>query len=106
MIRERLVVNSTKKKMKKEQNFKLIDGCFSPKESREIISSVFASKILFHKIKNLSSLERFGKEDETAINRIHHLKKSMENLFLILDEAEKKGCKLEVSSKISIQFAK
>lgn len=92
--------------MKKEQSFKLIEGCFSPKESREIIISVFNSKIQFHKIKNFSSQERFGKEDETAVNRIPELKKCMEELLVLLDEAEKHGQNLELNSMITIQIAK
>ena len=90
--------------MKKEQAFKLIDGNFSTKESREILINVFSSKIQFHQMNNFSSKERFGKEDKTAIKRIPQLKKSLEKLLKIIDSAEKKGEQVQIKSEVIISL--
>ncbi len=92
--------------MKYQQTFKFIDGDFSSKEGREILQSVFSSKIQFHQIKNFSSQERFGEEDITALKRIPQLKKSLDEILKMIESAEKKGEKLEIKSEIEISFIK
>ncbi len=82
----------------------LIEGNFSDDEAREILTSVFFSKINFHNIKNWSSQERFGKDDEIAQRRIPALKNNMEKLQEILSEAKAKNKRLLVSSKIDISL--
>ncbi len=88
------------------QKFKLIDGKFLPKESREILQSVFSSKIHFHQMKNFGSQERFGKDDKTALKRIPQLKNSIEKILKVIELAEKKGEQLEIKSEIVISFVK
>ncbi len=90
--------------MKNQHAFKLIDGNFSIKESREILQSVFSSKIQFHSMKNFSSQERFGEDDKTAIERIPQLKKSINDILKIIEAAEKKGEYLEIRSEIVISL--
>lgn len=92
--------------MKNPQKLKLIDGKFSPKKSREILMNVFSSKIQFHKMNNFSSQERFGKDDKMSTKRIPQLKKSMEKILKIVEDAEKKGVQLEIKSEILIHFVK
>jgi predicted transcriptional regulator len=67
--------------MKNPQTFKLIEGSYSSKESREILQNVFSSKIQFHQMKNFSSQERFGKDDITALKRIPELKESIDKIL-------------------------
>ena len=52
--------------MKNNNKLTLIDGTFSHLEAKEILSGIVASKINFHNIKNWSSRERFGKDDEIS----------------------------------------
>jgi len=92
--------------MKNTQKVKLISGCFTPEESREILMNVFSSKIQFHHMKNFSSKERFGKEDKIAIKRIAQLKKSVEKFSKIITAAEEKNELLELTSVVSIAFVK
>ncbi len=88
--------------MNKIERLKLIEGNFSYDESKEILSSLFSSKINFHKIKNWSSHERFGKDDEIAQERIPALKKEMEKLQTLLLEAKATKKRLLVTSEIHI----
>ena len=90
--------------MKNQHIFKLIDGDFSTRESREILQNIFSSKIQFHQIKNFSSQERFGKEDKNALKRIPELRKSVEKILKIIESAEMKGKQLEIKSDIVISL--
>jgi len=92
--------------MMNNQTFNLINGKFLPKESREILQSIFAGKIQFHQMKNFSSQERLGKDDHTALKRIPQLKKSMEKILKMIESAEKNGEQLEIKSEIVISFVK
>jgi hypothetical protein len=64
--------------MNKIEKLKLIEGEFSFNEAKDILTSMFNSKINFHKIQNWSSQERFGKDDETAQMKIPLLKNEIE----------------------------
>ena len=56
--------------MKKKQDFKFIEGEFTPQDAKEVLIDLYTSKINFHLMKNFSSSERFGKDDKTASKRI------------------------------------
>ena len=88
--------------MKNTEKLNLIDGVFSQSEAKEILMSLFKSKINFHNIKNWSSNERFGKDDEIAQEKIPKLKEEIEKLQLILSEAKIQNKNLIVSSEINI----
>jgi hypothetical protein len=86
------------------QKLKLIEGQFSPKDSREILMNIFSSKIQFHQLKNFGSQERLGKEDKMAITRIEQLQESIEKLLKVIDLAEKEGKQLDIKSEVIIHF--
>ncbi len=82
----------------------LIDGKFSPQDARELLVSLFSSKLKFHQIKNFSSQERFGKEDALAVKKIPVLKKNIELLLKIIQEAEIQKKQLQIKSVVEISF--
>jgi hypothetical protein len=88
--------------MKKNEKLTIIDGNFTFIEAREILITMFTSKINFHNIKNWSSQERYGKVDEVAQKRIPALKNELRKLEDILSEAKSKNKMLFVSSEINI----
>jgi len=92
--------------MKKLQSLTLIDGNFSPNEMREILMTLFSNKIQFHQVKNVRSLERFGKEDKTALKRIEQLKKDIEKTLKAIDGVQKKGELVEIKAALQINFIK
>lgn len=92
--------------MKNQKIFKLIDGRFSSNESREILQNVFSGKIQFHQIKNFSSRERFGKDDEIALIRIPQLNNSLKEIMEMIREAEKNGEQIEIKSEVTISTFK
>jgi hypothetical protein len=92
--------------MKAIKELKLIEGHFSPEEAREILMNVFLSKIHFHQNKNLSSEERFGKEDTTALKRIPELKSSMKLISQLIEEAKINNETLQIISEVRINLSK
>ena len=90
--------------MDNQNIFTLIEGEFLPKESREILFSIYKSKMRFHRMKNFSSQERFGKEDQAALKRILQLKNTLEAISKAIDSAEKQGKILQIRSQITFHF--
>ncbi len=88
--------------MKPTEKLTIINGSFTYEEAKEILINIFSSKINFHTMKNWSSQERFGKEDEIAQKRIPALRKEIKKLDTILTKAKAKNKKLVVSSEINI----
>lgn len=90
--------------MNKIEKLILIEGDFFFDEAKEILMSMFSSKINYHNIQNWSSQERFGKDDEIAQKRIPALRNEMKKLEEILLEAKAKNKKLVVTSQINISL--
>lgn len=88
--------------MKNSETLTLIDGKFTYDEMKEIILNMLSSKINFHHIKNLSSQERFGKDDEVAQKRIPALKIEMNKLDEFLSDASSR--RFVVKSEINISI--
>ncbi|MBC7411806.1 MAG: hypothetical protein H7331_05055 [Bacteroidia bacterium] len=90
--------------MYKIENLTLIEGNFSDVEAGDILISIFSSKINFFNIKNWSSQEQFGKDDEIAQKKIPELKNEIEKLQKILSEAKAKNKRILISSQINISL--
>lgn len=90
--------------MNKEEKLSLIEGEFDALEANEILQNIFSTKINFHKMKNFSSQERFGIEDQTAIKRLPVLILNLEKLNNIIANAELHNKKLKISSEIKIEL--
>jgi hypothetical protein len=91
--------------MKNIENLTIIKGTFECDEAKDILYNIFSSKINFHQLKNFSSLERFGKNDEVAQKRIPELKMELEKLQDIFNEAKALNKRLVVNSEIKISLA-
>jgi len=90
--------------MKKNEIIRIIDGNFNYDEAKEILMNILSSKINFYCLKNWSSQERFGIEDENAQKRLPALRNEVKKLEEILSEAKANNKKLVVSSDINISF--
>ena len=91
--------------MTNNEKLKLIDGDFIHEEAKEILMSIFSAKINFHQMKNFSSQERFGKDDETAVERIPALKHEIAKLNTILSAAKAQNKRLTIISEINISLS-
>lgn len=90
--------------MDHQNTYTLIEGEFLPKESREILFSIYKSKMRFHQMKNFSSQECLGKDDQAALKRITQLKQTLESIAKVIDQAEQEGKVLKINSEISLRF--
>ena len=90
--------------MKNTETLTLINGNFTNDEAKEILMNMFSSKINFHTVKNWSSQERYGQDDEIAQKKIPALRDEIKKLELILAEAKVKSKKIVLSSEINISI--
>ena len=90
--------------MNKSKTITLIDGCFSSDDALELLRNLYLSKIQFHQLKNFSSMERFGKEDEMVVKRIGQLTESLEYISTIMKEEAIGENKIEIKSVVNINF--
>lgn len=91
--------------MKNIEKLTLIEGFFTPEETKEILTNMFSSKINFHNVKNWSSRERFGKDDEISAKRIPELHHEMQKLQEIITDAKNRKKKLLINSEVNISFS-
>lgn len=90
--------------MEKTESLMLLKGRFTPEEARDVLMNLFRSKIGFHEMRNFSSRERFGHDDQVAIERIPDLKESLRRIEELAGEAERTGRSLVLSSMVRIEF--
>lgn len=90
--------------MKNTEILTLIDDEFTSDEAKEILLKMISFKINFYNIKNWSSHERFGCDDDVAQKRLSALKKESEILQSVFTDAKIKDVKLSVKSEINISL--
>ncbi len=90
--------------MEKVEKLKLIQGTFTGDEAKDILLSIYASKINFHKMKNFSSQEWYGKNDELADKRLKELTSEVEKIKAILKISEADNLKINITSEIVIEL--
>ncbi len=90
--------------MKNTEILTLIDDEFTSDEAKEILFKMISFKINFYNIKNWSSHERFGCDDDVAQKRLSALKKESEILESVFTDAKIKDVKISVKSEINISL--
>ncbi|MFV8270863.1 hypothetical protein ACNQGP_13155 [Flavobacterium sp. GT2N3] len=88
--------------MKKEYQFKLIEGEFAPSEAGKILFSLINSKINFHNLETFSNQIRNNQENPHSKIRLETLLASSEYIKELIEEASSKGMELRIDSVIQI----
>lgn len=88
--------------MNQNIKLKLIDGIFEHDDAKEILLNLFTTKINFHKLKNFSSQERFGIEDESSNKRIAELKMEYDKLAQLLKQIKLTDHNLRINTYVDI----
>ena len=91
--------------MNKIETLSLIEGNFSEEEACEILMALYSAKINFHRMRDFSSRERFGRSDEAAQKRIPELQKEIEKVSQIVTEAKSKNKRLIITSGIELYLS-
>lgn len=85
-------------------NFKLIDGVYTPSEAKEILNALLYDKINFYKVRAFSHEIRFSEVDSHAEKRIAELQQTKADLQQLLAAQANNG-KLIIKSTITIEQA-
>ncbi len=90
--------------MENNNKVTLIDGTFNTAEAKDVLINMFTMKINFHQQKNISHIERFGKPDEAAKEKVAFLKSELAKLEACIEKADSDNATLKVTSAIHINY--
>lgn len=90
--------------MKQKQDFKLIDGHFTPIEAKSILFTLVNSKINFHSMESFGITIRTNGDVSAHEKRIAELKKTNVEIKKLLDFAIKNNVNVKVNAKIEIEL--
>lgn len=88
------------------ENQPLIKGCFRSDEAREIVSSLFHSKMQYHSISMLSIRERTGGDTSFHSNRISDLSISLDRIMAFINYAKQNEYELDIECDVIIKIIK
>jgi len=90
--------------MKNKQDFKLIDGQFTPLEAKSILFTLVNSKINFHSMESFGITIRSSGDVSFHEKRIKELKKTNADIKKLMDYALKNKLQVKVNGNIEIQL--
>lgn len=89
------------------QKIQLVQGKFSPAEALEILETLISERINFHKIQKLRMWESDHSCNTTYLDKIiAELANDKDMTKNLIDEAVRKGYKVEISGKLEVKFVK
>lgn len=84
-------------------HIKLVEGCFEPSESADVLLSLLNYKIRFHTVQLLNLKKEQTQDLEKSKNRIEELKMAKKQVTDLVLEARNKGLMLDIQSEIEIR---
>lgn len=88
--------------MEKNRILNLIEGDFTPEDAGDFLMNLIADKIRFHEVRSFSTRERLGVEDPVSRKRIPELRKTMEELKQLIEDARREESILQIRADIII----
>lgn len=94
--------------MSKVQNYKLVEGKFSPSDATNILFSLFNSKINFHQLESFRAQELNSSNNEVSQHeqRAVELKEAYLLMKAVVNNASKNNMDLEIHGNIEIKAVK
>ena len=91
--------------MSKVQNYKLVEGQFSPSDATNILFALFNSKINFHQLESFRIQERNFKNRDNIKHeeRVEELKEAYKVLKALINEASDENMDLEIHGTIMLK---
>ena len=91
--------------MSKVQNYKLVEGQFSPSDATNILFALFNSKINFHQLESFRIQERNFKNRDNIRHeeRVEELKEAYKFFKTLINEASDGDMDLEIHVTITIK---
>lgn len=82
----------------------LIKGCFTPEQAKEILNTLFRSKIQMHSLSSFSSLIQTGRESHPDVNRQKELTESLTRLIKAINEMPDSGLNVKLDCDVRMEF--
>lgn len=82
----------------------LIKGSFSPEQAKEIVNTLFRSKIQMHSLSSFSSLIQTGRDSHPDVNRRKELTESLERIVKAINEMADSGMNVKLSCDVKMEF--
>ncbi|MBK8366779.1 MAG: hypothetical protein IPL10_04995 [Bacteroidetes bacterium] len=91
--------------MSKVQNYKLVEGQFSPSDATNILFALFNSKINFHQLESFRIQERNFKNRDNIKHeeRVEELKDAYKVLKALINDASDENMDLEIHGTIILK---
>lgn len=90
--------------MKSVQKEALVKGVFAPEQAKEVITTLFQSKIQVHSLASFSSFVRTGSESKIDDRRKKELAESMERLLKAIIENNDSFIHVKIDCDVKIEF--
>lgn len=87
----------------KYENLEFIDGTFNASDATHLLLSLINYKIEFHTTQKWSHAERYGRDHDHSIQRLHELEQLRASLRDICKQASDKGISLKIKGTLSIE---
>ncbi len=88
-----------------QQNFKIVEGEFTPSETAEVLFTLINDKIRFHNLKISEITERFGGDTSHSERRIKELQASKEQIKDMILTARDLGQTIEINGTIELKVS-
>ena len=85
-----------------QQNFKIVEGAFTPSETAEVLFTLINDKIRFHNLKITEITERFSGDTTRSEMRIKELQASKEQIKDMILTARDLGQTIEINGTIEL----
>ena len=89
--------------MKKEYQFKLVEGQFEPSEAGKVLFSLINNKINYHNLEKFSNQIRFDKENPHSKIRLEVLSDASDYIKDLIEEAAMNGKELKIECVVQIE---
>nr|WP_314839880.1 hypothetical protein [uncultured Flavobacterium sp.] len=90
--------------MKKEYQFKLVEGQFEPTEAGKVLFSLINSKINYHNLEQFSNEIRFNQDHLHSKRRRETLQEASDYIKELINEADAKNMELRINGVIQIEM--
>jgi hypothetical protein len=87
-----------------QNNYKLIDGDFTPDESKKILMSLINNKIDFHNLIAFSNHIRFNNDVNVSKKRIEELSATRDQMDELISKAIAEGKNFRIKSTINLEL--
>lgn len=92
--------------MKKKYSLKLIEGEFTPVQTRSVLHNLIGNKIQYHTKEAFSIKERLNGDVSHSEKRVRELKEASAQVEEIVKYTSEKGFDLKIESVIVLRFVK